>query len=136
MKTKRKTALLKLMIFPTSSSAILPFMECATSVNDNDPFLKGEFTKTNHLKYSFSLFSDDTIKTLHRAIWTLIVLAGCTFSIYGCYLEWNKWNSCAILVTRDTAIVNHDSLIFPVVTICSTNKISKKKLQTLFDDPK
>lgn len=72
----------------------------------------------------------------NRAIWTLIVSVGCIFSIYGCYLEWNKWNDSVILVTRDMTVVTHDPLVFPMVTVCSTNKISKKKLDTFIRDPK
>ena len=68
--------------------------------------------------------------------WLVFVVAGCTFSVYGCYLEWEKWNESSILITRDPTTVTHEPLAFPIVSLCSTNKISKKKLENVLQDSK
>lgn len=53
-----------------------------------------------------------------------------------CYLEWTKWSDSPILITRDPSVVTHEPIIFPVITMCSTNKISKKKLADVLQEPK
>lgn len=66
----------------------------------------------------------------------LLVVVGCVISVYGCYLEWIKWSDSSILITRDPSVTTHDPINFPVMTICSTNKISSSKLEAVINEPK
>ena len=50
--------------------------------------------------------------------------------------EWCKWSDSSILISRDPTVTTHDPMSFPTVTICSTNKISKKKLMAALQEPK
>ncbi|XP_046446200.1 pickpocket protein 28-like isoform X3 [Daphnia pulex] len=71
-----------------------------------------------------------------RIFWMLLVVVGCVISVYGCYLEWIKWSDSSILITRDPSVTTHDPINFPVMTICSTNKISSSKLEAVINEPK
>ncbi len=52
------------------------------------------------------------------------------------YQEWCKWSDSSILISRDPTVTTHDPLNFPAVTICSTIKVSKKKLKAVLQEPK
>ena len=63
-----------------------------------------------------------------RICWILFVLLGLSVSAYLCWLEWKEWDESPLLVTLDPTLATHETLPFPSVTICSTNKVSKKRL--------
>ena len=46
-----------------------------------------------------------------------------------CWLVWNKWNKCPVVITMTSLTDQHMTHQFPSVTICSTSKVSKRKLQ-------
>lgn len=110
----------------------LPSMDWNTLVNQIETFLKGE-----RENFTIKLYILKPCNILYgRICWFLFVMVGCVLSAHMCYQEWQIWDESPLLVTLDPTIATHQPLTFPSVTICSTNKVSKKKLDALLQEPK
>lgn len=72
----------------------------------------------------------------HRFCWLLLVMTGCGLSSYVCYYQWQLWDDSPILISMNSDISIHKPMIFPDVTICSTSKVSKERLDALLQEPK
>ena len=58
-------------------------------------------------------------------------LFGLVFSVVFCFLVWNKWTERPVQITMTSLTDQHKTNQFPTVTICSTNKVSRSKLQQI-----
>lgn len=68
--------------------------------------------------------------------WSCFVLLGLVGSVYCCYLEWCKWHDSPLLITQDPTIASHEPMDFPVVSLCSTHKLSDQKVENILQEPK
>ena len=64
-----------------------------------------------------------------RVFWAVLFTLGLALSAFFCWLVWNKWAECPIVITMTPVTEAHKTNQFPTVTICSTNKVSRSQLQ-------
>lgn len=69
-------------------------------------------------------------------MWILVFLAGIFFSGYYCWQMWRKWEDSPVLMSLDSNRYPLKNIPFPGVTICNVNKVSKKKLLQVMEDPR
>lgn len=124
--------------FYTSSVRIPLFMVWSTSLKMAVYFLNGMFScfsfrfPVGFPSTSVGVFMYCTC----RLAWMLVFLSGICFSGYFCWQMWQKWDESPIITSVETQMYPLKNVPFPAITICSVNKVSKRRLMKALENPK